>query len=304
MQDADNWRSDALIAASGVAAQVLAPAALYVVATPIGNLADVTLRALWVLSHVDAIAAEDTRQTRQLLARYRIPIPTHGLLAAHAHNERGVIERIVALLAAGCRVALVSDAGTPAISDPGARIVRTARAAGHAVVPVPGPSSLTAVLSVAGLEHGAVRFIGFLPASPRERDRALAAIAADVDATVLFEAPHRLRATLSALAAVLPAERRVLIARELTKKFERIEQLTAAALPDFAERHAPRGEYVLLVEGAPAEVAPSLDPSTRRWLVALAQALPPARAAAVAAQATGLPRDLLYRTLTQKAQAN
>ncbi|MCX8004701.1 MAG: 16S rRNA (cytidine(1402)-2'-O)-methyltransferase [Burkholderiaceae bacterium] len=304
MEETDGGRKDAWFAASGVAAQALAPAALYVVATPIGNLADVTLRALWVLSHVDAIAAEDTRQTRQLLARYRIPVPTHGLFAAHAHNERGVAERIVALLNAGGRVALVSDAGTPAISDPGARIVRAARAAGHAVVPVPGPSSLTAVLSVAGLEHGAVRFVGFLPGSPRERDRALASIAADVDATVLFEAPHRLRATLIALGAVLPPERSVLIARELTKRFERIEPVTAAALPDFAARHTPRGEYVLLIEGAAVDAAAALDAGTRRWLAALAQALPPARAAAVAAQATGLPRELLYRTLTRAAPAD
>jgi hypothetical protein len=142
MQKRTDWKADPVLDASGVAAQELAPAALYVVATPIGNLADVTLRALWVLSHVDAIAAEDTRQTRQLLDRYRIQAPPRGLFSAHEHNERAAAERIAALLREGKRVALVADAGTPAISDPGARIVRSVREAGFRVVPVPGASSL------------------------------------------------------------------------------------------------------------------------------------------------------------------
>jgi 16S rRNA (cytidine1402-2'-O)-methyltransferase len=300
MQKRTDWKADPVLDASGVAAQELAPAALYVVATPIGNLADVTLRALWVLSHVDAIAAEDTRQARQLLDRYRIAVPPNGLFSAHEHNERAAAERIGALLREGKRVALVADAGTPAISDPGARIVRAVREAGFRVVPVPGASSLAAALSVAGIERGTVRFVGFLPSGGRERERALAEIAAGDAAAVIFEAPHRLRATAAALAKRLAPDRRVLVARELTKAFETIDSVAAAELVAYVERRPPRGEYVLVIDAAAAAgAATELDATTRRWLEALAGALPPARAAAIAAQATGLPRALLYRALGQ-----
>lgn len=299
MREETDCTADRLLAASGVAAQTLAPAALYVVATPIGNLADVTLRALWVLSHVDAIAAEDTRQARRLLDRYRINVPPQGLFSAHEHNERAAAARIAALLREGKRVALVSDAGTPAISDPGAHIVRAVRAAGLRVVPVPGAASFAAALSVAGIASGPVSFVGFLPRAPRARERRLAAIAAGDAATVLFEAPHRLRATAAALAARLAPRRRVLIARELTKQFETIDSVPAAELVAYFERHAPRGEYVLVIDAAEDERAAEIDATTRRWLDALAAALPPARAAAIAAQATGLPRDRLYLALTQ-----
>jgi len=290
--------ADRLVEASGVATQALAPGALYVVATPIGNLADLTVRAWWVLSHVDAIAAEDTRVTRHLLDRYRIDVTPGRLIAAHEHNERSTADRVVAWLREGLRVALVSDAGTPAISDPGARIVRAVQAAHLPVIPIPGPSSLAAALSVAGLEHGAVLFVGFLPNTARDRAQRLQSIAASEAATVLFEAPHRLQATTDALAAVLHPERRVLIARELTKKFETIETVRAADLQAYVAAHEPRGEYVLVIAPAePQDPAADLDPVARRWLAAVAEALPPARAAAVASQATGLQRDLLYREL-------
>jgi 16S rRNA (cytidine1402-2'-O)-methyltransferase len=297
MRERIDWNADSVLEASGVATQTLAPA-LYVVATPIGNLADVTLRALWVLSHVDAIAAEDTRQARRLLDRYRIAVPRHGLFAAHEHNERAAAERIAALLREGQRVALVSDAGTPAISDPGARIVRAVRAAGLRVVPVPGAASLAAALSVAGIASGTVHFFGFLPSAPRARERRLAAIAASDAAAVIFEAPHRLRATAAALAARLAPGRGVLIARELTKQFETIDRVAAADLVAYVERHEPRGEYVLVIDAAEEERAVAIDATTRRWLDALAAQLAPARAAAIAAEATGLPRELLYRALT------
>jgi 16S rRNA (cytidine1402-2'-O)-methyltransferase len=305
MQEDEGSRADRLVAASGVAAQVLAPGALYVVATPIGNLADLTVRAWWVLSHVDAIAAEDTRVTRHLLERYRIDVAPARLIAAHEHNERGAADRVVAMLRAGQRVALVSDAGTPAISDPGARIVRAVNAAGLRVVPVPGTSSLAAALSVAGLEHATVRFIGFLPSGARERMQEMQTIAASETATVLFEAPHRLRATALALSAALAPERQVLVARELTKKFEAIEHVAAGELVAHVSATEPRGEYVLIVEPGqgPAPTA-ELDAVARRWLAAVAEALPPARAAAVAVQATGLPRDVLYRELTRGKQKN
>lgn len=292
--------TDRLVEASGVAAQDLASAALYVVATPIGNLADLTVRAWWVLSHVDAIAAEDTRVTRHLLDRYGIDVPPAGLFAAHEHNERGVAQRVVALLRDGHRVALVSDAGTPAISDPGARIVQAVTAAGLRVIPIPGASSLAAALSVAGFDDAPALFVGFLPGSTRERTQRLQAIAVSDAATVLFEAPHRLVATADALAAALAPTRRLLIAREVTKKFETIARVTVSELAAYLAANEPRGEYVLVIEPARADpAAVELDSTARRWLNAVAEALPPARAAAVAAQATGLPRDLLYRELTR-----
>jgi 16S rRNA (cytidine1402-2'-O)-methyltransferase len=305
MQEEPDLMADRLVESSGVATQALAPGALYVVATPIGNLADLTVRAWWVLSHVDAIAAEDTRVTRHLLERYHISLAPARLMAAHEHNERSAAERVLAMLREGLRVALVSDAGTPAISDPGAHIVRAVSAAGLRVIPVPGPSSLAAALSVAGFTHGPALFVGFLPNAARERSSCLQTIAASAAATVLFEAPHRLASTAGALAAVLAPARRVLVARELTKKFETIDNVAAGELVNYVAANEPRGEYVLIVEPAPAEQpAVELDAAARRWLNALADALPPARAAAIAAQATGLARDVLYRELMRGRTAD
>jgi len=287
--------AEPLIAASGVAAQDLPAGALYVVATPIGNVADITLRALWVLSNVDAIAAEDTRTTGLLLRRYGIDVP---LLAAHEHNERAAAATIVARLQQGQRIALVTDAGTPAISDPGARIVRAVLDAGLRAVPVPGASSLTAAASAAGLSGGLLGFAGFPPSGRRERERLLRELAARGDAFVLFEAPHRVAATAAELASVLDPGRRVVIARELTKKFESVITCRAADLA--AAVDPPRGEYVLLIDAA--AIAPGddaeVDAVTRRWLAALAEVLPAARAAAVAAKASGVPRERLYALLT------
>jgi 16S rRNA (cytidine1402-2'-O)-methyltransferase len=282
--------------ASGVTAQDWPAGALYVVATPIGNAADLTLRALWLLSMADAVFAEDTRVTRTLLDRYGLR--PRALLAAHEHNEEAAGTAIVARLAAGERVALVTDAGTPAVSDPGARVVRAVRAAGHRVVPLPGASSLLAALAASGLAVESFSFIGFAPTGRRERERVLRAAAARGEAFALFEAPHRIEATAQALAEVLEPERSVAVARELTKKFESIDVLPARKLPAFIAGQAQRGEYVLLVDAQTTTAqAVDVDAATRRWLDALADALPAARAAALAARATGLPRDALYREL-------
>ena len=298
------WRDDPLLVTSGVATQDYPASALYVVATPIGNVADITLRALWVLAQADAIAAEDTRVTRALLARYGIATPRHGVIATHAHNERGAGARINALLADGARVALVTDAGTPAISDPGARVVADARTAGHRVIPVPGASSVTAALCAAGFGEGGFRFIGFVPTGAKARQRVLADAAAAGETFVLLEAPHRVAVTVRDLHAALGATRRVLIARELTKLHETIEVVPAAELAAWCASHTPRGEYVIAVDADAdtADAVATLDATTRRWLAALADALPAARAAAVAAKATGLPRELLYAALTARAQ--
>jgi 16S rRNA (cytidine1402-2'-O)-methyltransferase len=291
------WMSDRLVALAGLAEQQWPERTLFVVATPIGNLADISLRALWVLAHVDAIAAEDTRTTRNLLQRFAIDTP---LLAAHEHNEQAAAATIVERLQGGARIALVTDAGTPGVSDPGAIVVRKVLDAGLTVVPVPGASSVLAALSAAGLAEGDVRFRGFPPTGAQARATWLEAAAQEGSAFVLLEAPHRVAATLGELARLLAPQRRVVIARELTKRFESIVVTTAAELPRRLQDLAARGEYVLVVDAVPA--APRLhtiDAATRTWLTALARELPASRAAAVAAKATGLPRALLYAALAK-----
>jgi len=280
-----------LIALSEVAAQDLPAGSLYVVGMPIGNAADITLRALWVLSQADAIAAEDTRVTRPFLARYGIDTP---ILAAHQHNEREVAQQIVERLARGERVAMVTDAGTPGLSDPGALIARTALEAGRRVVPIPGPSSAIAALSASGVGAGPLVFAGFLPTGAQQRERSLRTLAAEKKAFVLFEAPHRIANLIALLSAVLTPERRVVVARELTKKFETVSVHKASELA--ALRIEERGEYVVLVDVAPAtDIDPAdIDPSVVRWLIALLEEMPPSRAAALAAKASGQPKQALY----------
>jgi 16S rRNA (cytidine1402-2'-O)-methyltransferase len=282
-----------LFEASGVMEQELPAGSLYVVALPIGNAADITVRALWLLSRMDVIAAEDTRVTRPLLARFGVDTP---LVAAHQHNENEAARALIGRLARGERVALVTDAGTPGVSDPGARVVRAVLAAGHRVLPVPGASSAIAAVSVGGLTPGPFRFVGFLPAGRVERERTLRALAAEASPFVLFEAPHRVRELLALMTTVLEPGRRVVLARELTKKFETIGVHRAA---DLASLEADeRGEYVVLVDAGQEEAA-DVDAVTRRWLEALLQELPPARAVAVASRASGQPRDVLYRLALQ-----
>lgn len=280
---------------------------LYVVATPIGNVADLSLRALHVLGLVDAIACEDTRNTGQLLSRVGLQRP---LVAVHEHNEREAATRIVARLAAGERIAYVSDAGTPGISDPGARLVEAVRAAGHGVVPLPGPSAAVAALSVAGemLDAGEGRFtfVGFLPSKPKARAEAIAKLAALDHAWVLYEAPHRIADTLAALADGLPGTRRLLVGRELTKLFEQVARLTVAEAPAWlaADPARAKGEFVLVVEGAgAAEAADGLpDAHAQRVLSLLLAELPAKRAAKLAAAITGAPTDALYQlALAQRA---
>lgn len=291
------WFGQSLWSSVGIAQQEFPPG-LYVVATPLGNAADVTLRALWVLRLANCVAAEDTRTTGALLARYGIAA---RLVALHQHNEAQASAPILQRLARGERVALVSDAGTPAISDPGAVVVRAALAAGVRVIPVPGPSSLTAALSVAGVRAGPIRFVGFAPARAAARKRHWSALAADDGAAVIFEAPHRVVATARELAAALDPGRRVVVLRELTKRFESVVGTTAAELPLLIEATPPRGEYVLVVDAATeakrADAAEQIDAATARWLAVLGEELPASRAAAIAAKASGLPRALLYRAL-------
>lgn len=287
-------QKDGLIGLSEVAVQDMPAGSLYVVALPIGNAADITLRALWILSNVDAIASEDTRVTRPLLTRFGIRTP---LIAAHQHNEREMAQQIVERLARDERIALVTDAGTPAVSDPGALIVRAVLDARRRVIPIPGASSAVAALSASGLGAGPFVFAGFLPAGANERERALRLLAADGKPFVLFEAPHRISDLAAQLHSALEPERRVVLARELSKKFETISVHVAGDLATLELQE--RGEYVVLVDVAPAARSDSndtadIDPAVTRLLAALLEEMAPARAAAIAAKVSGLPRQSLY----------
>ena len=265
---------------------------LYVVATPIGNLADITLRALHVLQLVDAIACEDTRHTSPLLRQYGIDKP---LLAVHEHNEAeaalGVIER----LQRGERVAYVSDAGTPAVSDPGARLVAATQAAGLRVLPLPGASSITTALSVAGLagDSGFV-FAGFLPTKAGERDQAVAQLQLDARATVILEAPHRIEALARAMAPL--GARLLTVGRELTKQFEEIATVPAQDFAAWlaANPQRTRGEFALVLHPASGSDTPAGDEEALKVLQLLMAELPLKTAVKLAAEISGAPRNELY----------
>lgn len=287
-----------LQAAAALAGGQEYPAAtLYVVATPIGNLADISLRAVQVLSLVDAVACEDTRHSGQLLRRLGLDKP---LLALHQHNEREAAQSVVARLSQGQRVACVSDAGTPAISDPGARLVASVRDAGWRALPVPGASSVVTALSVAGVvAEGGFRFMGFLPSTARERDGVLQQCARDAQTQVLFEAPHRIEALCTGLAALCP-RRLISLCRELTKQFESVHTLPAGEAPAWLAGQAQRsrGEFVVVLHAETAAVAdpdaPALAQAHEACLRVLLRELPLKQAAALTAEITGAPRKLLY----------
>jgi len=291
-------------AAAAAGAQHYPAGALYVVATPIGNLADITLRAIHVLALVDAIACEDTRHSAPLLRQ--LGIDGKALLAVHQHNERDASAGVLLRLARGERVAYVSDAGTPAISDPGAALVAAAQAAGYRVLPIPGASSAAAALSVAGdAVVGPFTFIGFLPTRAGERAQALAALAAAPQAQVLFEAPHRIEALAAALAEVCAA-RTVTVCRELTKQFETVSSMPGSAMPAWfaADANRGRGEFVLVVHALAAAGAEADRPTFDATLRTLLAALPLKQAVALTAELSGAPRNAVYeRALALKNAA-
>ncbi len=290
-------------AASAAAGQHHPPGALYVVATPIGNLADLSLRAIHVLALVDAIACEDTRHSAPLLRQLGIDKP---LVALHEHNEREAAGAVLERLARGERVAYVSDAGTPAISDPGAALVAAAQAAGHRTIPIPGASSAVAALSVAGdVSSATFSFIGFLPARGGDRVKALEALAASASSQVLFEAPHRI-ADLAASLGALCGDRLVTLCRELTKQFETVATMAASHLAAWlaADANRGRGEFVLVVHGVAEPQAASGPEAHDATLKPLLAALPLKQAVALAVELTGAPRNGLYeRALALKRAA-
>lgn len=273
----------------------LARGTLYVVATPIGNLADITLRALATLSAADVVCAEDTRVTGQLLARYGFKA---RLVSLREHNERSMAEQVIAWLRAGQIVAQVSDAGTPAISDPGARLAHAVWQADLRVCPIPGASAVACALSACGLHTHDWLFVGFLPPKSTQRKLHLEQWQEAPYAVVLYEAPHRVADCLDDIVTVLRPERHVVLARELTKTFETIKRLPAAELRDWvhADSNQQRGECVLIIDAAPSKTTTetTLPASARHTLALLLAELPTKQAAKLAASLTGLSKNQLY----------
>jgi len=274
---------------------------LFVVATPIGNLQDITPRALEVLRSVALIAAEDTRHSARLMQHFGIGTP---MTACHDHNERGKGERLVARLLAGDDLALISDAGTPLISDPGYHLVRQAREAGVRVSPLPGACALIAALCAAGLPSDRFAFEGFLPAKSHGRRQRLEGLAAEQRTWMVYEAPHRLLECLDDMREILGPERRVVLARELTKTFETLRSAPVAELADWVrgDSNQQRGECVLVVEGAAAPVADEVSAEAMRVLDALLQELPVKLAARLAVQITCGRKNHLYQLALQRGE--
>lgn len=266
---------------------------LYVVATPIGNLGDITLRALEILKSVDAIAAEDTRHTSGLLSHFGI---SKKLIAVHEHNEHQSAEKLLLQLKAGESIALVTDAGTPGISDPGAVVVDLVRKAGIKVVPIPGVSAVIAALSASGIVQNGFLFHGFLPASGAARRKNLELLKTQTVTLVFYEAPHRIVESIVDMTNVLGAERRITFARELTKTFETIYscELGAAAAWLEADTNQQRGEFVLLVEAAAVKDAEEISEETVRVLKLLLAELPLKQAVKLATEITNEKKNILY----------
>ncbi|UTA48857.1 16S rRNA (cytidine(1402)-2'-O)-methyltransferase [Simiduia sp. 21SJ11W-1] len=268
--------------------------ALYVVATPIGNLGDMVPRAVETLQTVALIAAEDTRHSAKLLEHFHIKTP---LVAYHDHSDSHRTAQLIARLQAGESVALISDAGTPLVSDPGYQLVAAARAAGVRVVPVPGACAVIAALSASGLASDRFSFEGFLPAKQVARSKRLAELAGDTQTLIFYEAPHRILATLEDLVAAFGPERQVVVARELTKTFETFLSGSACEVRDrvAGDSNQQRGEIVLLVAGAPKVQTVALDERAQQVMTLLAAELPPKKASALAEQITGVKKKQLYQ---------
>ena len=269
--------------------------ALYVVATPIGNLGDISQRAVDVLSKVDLVAAEDTRHTQRLLVHLGIDAQ---LISLHEHNERGKSESLVRRIEGGESIALVSDAGTPLISDPGYFFVKTARELGVKVVPIPGASALVTALSASGLASDRFVFEGFLPAKEGAKKKKLETFLTEKRTVIFYESPHRIVSTLESMAVVFGGERRVVMARELTKTFETILSLPVNELLGVvkADHHQQKGEFVLLVEGVLEQAIDreSINFDVEKSMAVLLKELPIKKAASVVAEMTGLPKKELY----------
>jgi 16S rRNA (cytidine1402-2'-O)-methyltransferase len=267
---------------------------LYIVATPLGNLSDMSQRAIDTLQRVDLIAAEDTRHSKKLLVHFGIEKP---MIAFHEHNERDRASEILTQLQAGRQIALISDAGTPLISDPGYHLVRQLHEAGIRVVPIPGPSAVITALCAAGLATDRFCFEGFLPSKPGARERYLAELARETRTLVFYETPHRLLETLRTMLSVFGPVRRMTLARELTKTFETIHQDTIAQIVSWVEANPEqqKGESVLIVEGATQQTSDRFEVDSDKLLLTLLSCMSVKDAAHHAAQLTGQSKNELYQ---------
>ncbi len=259
-------------------AQDLPAPALYVVGLPIGNLGDITLRALWVLSKTDCIAAEDTRETKKLLEKFNIE--SH-LFPVHQHNEHEGADKILRFLAEGKRVALVTDAGTPAVSDPGTKVVAEVRAKGFRVIPIPGASASVTAVSAAGMAPEGFTFHGFLNGGKKERSA-------------------ELQKLIDELSKSVPADRKITIARELTKKFEQIDSLYAPDLHEWLSRNPPKGEYVIVVDASSASAEETLKEEDRQWIDELIPLLPAGQLSSIASKISRFPKKIIYNYIVSK----
>lgn len=277
------------------------PGTLYVVATPIGNLGDMVPRAVETLQTVALIAAEDTRHSSRLLSHFDIKTPC---IAYHDHSDEQRTEQLIARMHAGDSIALISDAGTPLVSDPGYRLVRSARQAGIQVVPVPGACAMIAALSAAGLPSDRFAFEGFLPAKQVARCTQLQSLSADPRTLIFYEAPHRILETLQDMAQVFGPEREVVMARELTKTFETIKGDKVADLATWvaSDTNQQRGEIVLLVHGAPKPENEAMTPAQMHTMKVLLEELPVKQAASLGAKLTGLKKNFLYDWALQQGE--
>lgn len=268
---------------------------LYVTGTPIGNLEDITLRQLRILSEVDFIAAEDTRVTRKLLTHFDLKTP---LVSCHEHTGRQSVAHIADRIEAGESCAVVTDAGMPCISDPGAVLVGLCRERGIPVQAVPGPSAVVTALAVSGAQTAAFAFYGFLPTDKKQRTAMLKSLAQERNTIVLYEAPHKLCIALDDLAKVLGGERRIYLCRELTKLHEEVLHMTLDEAIPYYKEHVPRGEFVLVLDGAPEEKESFTAEEALALAEAyLAQGMPAAAAAKLSAKETGIPKQEIYRLL-------
>ncbi|MFZ4062323.1 MAG: 16S rRNA (cytidine(1402)-2'-O)-methyltransferase [Polynucleobacter sp.] len=287
--------------------QDLPAGALYMVATPIGNLGDITLRALHILNAVDGIACEDTRHSAALLQQFGIH---KKCLALHEHNEIAGAQTVIQRLSNGERWAYISDAGTPGVSDPGARLVNEVQKAGFRVIPIPGASAVSSAISVSGSvmlsSEGRFQFLGFWPNKAKERDALLQDIRSNSKTSIFFESPHHIRETLLTLSATLESERQILIGRELTKKFEQIATVSAGGIPQWLE-HAEslKGEFIILVAGRRASADETPEHSALLlWANALSPYLGSKEIAAVLSQALGLSKKEAYQIALDAKGAN
>jgi 16S rRNA (cytidine1402-2'-O)-methyltransferase len=287
--------------------QDLPAGALYMVATPIGNLGDITLRALHVLNAVDGIACEDTRHSAALLQQFRIH---KKCLALHEHNEMGGAQTVIQHLAQNERWAYISDAGTPGVSDPGARLVDEVQKAGFRVVPIPGASAVSSAISIGGPvmlnSEGRFQFVGFWPNKTKERDALIHDIRSSAKTSIFFESPHHIKETLLVLANALEPDRQIMVGRELTKKFEQIISVRASAIPQWLETASSlKGEFIILVAGRPANADEAPEhASLLLWANALSTYLGSKEIAAVLAQALGLSKKIAYQVALDAKASN